>query len=58
MLGLLLFALPRDLRHGPKKATRAPEATDGSKLLRVLAVLRELVELGKGGMAEAVTSLR
>ncbi len=54
MLGLLIFAPPRDLRHGPKKATRAPEGTDGGELLRDLSVLHELAELGKGGMAKVV----
>jgi hypothetical protein len=54
MLGLLLFAPPRELCHGPKKATCAPEGTDGGKLLWDLTVLRELAERGKGGMAKAV----
>ena len=54
MLGFLLFAMPSNLRHGPKKTTCAPEGPDLGKLLGNLSIKGKEAELLEGGMTDAV----
>ena len=57
MLGFLLFAMPSDLRHGPKKTTCASEETDLGELLGNLSIKGKEAELLEGEMTEAVVPL-
>ncbi len=54
MLGFLLFATPRDLHHGPKKTTCAPEGLDLGELLGNLSIKGKEAELLEGGMTEVI----
>jgi hypothetical protein len=54
MLGFLLFAMPSNLCHGPKKTACAPEGPDLGELLGNLSIKGKEAELLEGGMNEAV----
>ncbi len=53
----LVFGVPSNFGHGPKKAAGTAGRTNIGKLGRDLAVARKLLELWEGGVAKAIMPL-
>ncbi len=53
----LVFGVPRNFGHGPKKAAGTAGRTNVGKLGRDLAIARKLLELWEGGVAKAIMPL-